>query len=361
MAKPSGTARSRRFDAWMTRILVRSCQDTRRRARRRAVELPLLANDDPDIADHQATFAVTDQLERGLQGLTVDQRTVIVLSFYLDLPIAEAASVTRCPSRDHEVPPPSGDRGPPRHCRCGRPTDRSDRGANDMTADRDLELYLRAHFDATADRDRRGRSGRAILAAIRRPPAATGLAGLPEESSDVHHSPLTGASDLGARMGAATHPRFAHRDRSRRSHRRWLAACPAPVLNGPIVFGRFDPAVSDTVIHSIRPDGSALRVVLAGPNECPQFSPDGRQLAVAMIAGSGREPSPQVVDVDGTNVRSLPNRAGRRDARLLDVVAGRHPAGRRRVRRQRPIGQRDLPRQLLRWQRRRPTHGQWTG
>jgi RNA polymerase sigma factor (sigma-70 family) len=87
-----------RFDAWMTRLLVRSCQDTRRRARRRAVELPLLANDDPDIADHQAAFAVTDQLERGLQGLTVDQRTVIVLSFYLDLPIAEAASVLGVPA-----------------------------------------------------------------------------------------------------------------------------------------------------------------------------------------------------------------------------------------------------------------------
>ena len=87
-----------RFDAWMTRLLVRSCQDARRRARRRAVELPLLANDDPDIADHQAAFAVTDQLERGLRDLTVDQRTVIVLSFYLDLPIAEAASVLGIPA-----------------------------------------------------------------------------------------------------------------------------------------------------------------------------------------------------------------------------------------------------------------------
>jgi RNA polymerase sigma factor (sigma-70 family) len=87
-----------RFDAWMTRLLVRSCQDTRRRARRRAVELPLLANDDLDIADHQAAFAVTDQLERGLRDLTVDQRTVIVLSFYLDLPIAEAASVLGVPA-----------------------------------------------------------------------------------------------------------------------------------------------------------------------------------------------------------------------------------------------------------------------
>ncbi|HET9756143.1 MAG TPA: RNA polymerase sigma factor [Candidatus Limnocylindrales bacterium] len=87
-----------RFDAWMTTLLVRTCQDARRRARRRAVELPLLANDDPEIADHHAAFAVTDQLERGLRDLTVDQRTVIVLSFYLDLPIAEAASVLGIPA-----------------------------------------------------------------------------------------------------------------------------------------------------------------------------------------------------------------------------------------------------------------------
>jgi RNA polymerase sigma factor (sigma-70 family) len=87
-----------RFDAWLTRLLVRSCQDVRRRMRRRAVELPLLSSDHPDSTDHQAAFAVTDQIERGLQGLTVDQRAVLVLSFYLDLPLAEAASVLGIPT-----------------------------------------------------------------------------------------------------------------------------------------------------------------------------------------------------------------------------------------------------------------------
>jgi RNA polymerase sigma-70 factor (ECF subfamily) len=87
-----------RFDAWLTRLLVRSCQDVRRRLRRRVVELPLLSSDHPDNVDHQAAFAVTDQIERGLQGLTVDQRTVLVLSFYLDLPLAEAASVLGIPT-----------------------------------------------------------------------------------------------------------------------------------------------------------------------------------------------------------------------------------------------------------------------
>jgi RNA polymerase sigma-70 factor (ECF subfamily) len=50
------------------------------------------------VTDHQATFAVTDQIERGLQGLTVDQRAVLVLSFYLDLPVAEAASILGIPA-----------------------------------------------------------------------------------------------------------------------------------------------------------------------------------------------------------------------------------------------------------------------
>jgi RNA polymerase sigma-70 factor (ECF subfamily) len=87
-----------RFDAWLTRLLVRSCQDVRRRARRRVVELPLLSDEGPHVADHQATFAMTDQIERGLRGLTVDQRAVLVLSFYLDLPVAEAASTLGIPA-----------------------------------------------------------------------------------------------------------------------------------------------------------------------------------------------------------------------------------------------------------------------
>ena len=87
-----------KFDAWLTRLLVRSCHDTRGRTRRRVMELPLLSRDHPDVADHQTAYAVTDQIERGLQGLTIDQRKVLVLSFYLDLPLAEAASVLGIPT-----------------------------------------------------------------------------------------------------------------------------------------------------------------------------------------------------------------------------------------------------------------------
>ena len=71
----------------------------------------------------------------------------------------------------------------------------------------------------------------------------------------------------------------------------------APIQNGPIVFGRFDASVNDTVLHIARPDGSDMRVLLPGANECPQFSPDGRRLSI----GFG------TVNVDGTDKRQFTN------------------------------------------------------
>ncbi len=169
-----------------------------------------------------------------------------------------------------------------------------------MTAQRDVELFLRAHLEATADRTVADGQVDAILA------TTVGRRQQPAWLASLRSHPMsTTARTLGRPMSA---PGWAlllilalliATAAVGLTVGGWRLA-PAPVLNGPIVFGRFDPAVSDTVIHSIRPDGSALRVVLAGPNECPQFSPDGRQLAIAM----------KVVDVGGTNVRSLPNHAG---------------------------------------------------
>ena len=88
-----------RFEAWLTRLLIRSCQDSRRRAiRHRTVELQLELGDGPRVADHQVTLAVADQLERSLRRLTIDQRSVLVLTYYLDLSIAEAAAVIGIPT-----------------------------------------------------------------------------------------------------------------------------------------------------------------------------------------------------------------------------------------------------------------------
>jgi RNA polymerase sigma-70 factor (ECF subfamily) len=87
-----------RFDAWLNRLLVHACRNvTRRDWRRRAIELPLVATDGPFIADAQQTSALADEIERGLRRLTVDQRSVIVLSYYLDLSLADAASTLGIP------------------------------------------------------------------------------------------------------------------------------------------------------------------------------------------------------------------------------------------------------------------------
>src|SRR5262245_55694383 len=87
-----------RFDAWLNRILVRACQDSRRRSsHRNRIELPLAPGDDRPDVDTTSSVAVTDQLERGLRRLTIDQRTVLALTYFLDLPIAEAATTLGIP------------------------------------------------------------------------------------------------------------------------------------------------------------------------------------------------------------------------------------------------------------------------
>jgi RNA polymerase sigma-70 factor (ECF subfamily) len=87
-----------RFDAWLNRLLVHACRNvTRRDWRRRRIELPLLATDGPFIPDIQQSSALTDEIERGLRRLTIDQRSVLVLSYYLDLSLADAASTLGIP------------------------------------------------------------------------------------------------------------------------------------------------------------------------------------------------------------------------------------------------------------------------
>ena len=80
-----------RFDAWLNRLLIRACQNVRRRDRRyRAIAISVAA-DGPAPGDLQASVAISDLLDRGLRRLTVEQRTSVVLSFYLDLSSAAAA------------------------------------------------------------------------------------------------------------------------------------------------------------------------------------------------------------------------------------------------------------------------------
>jgi RNA polymerase sigma-70 factor (ECF subfamily) len=54
-------------------------------------------HDLPSTVDEQRLLAVRDQLERGFRHLSAEERAVLVLHYYLDLPLAEAADVMGIP------------------------------------------------------------------------------------------------------------------------------------------------------------------------------------------------------------------------------------------------------------------------
>jgi RNA polymerase sigma factor (sigma-70 family) len=86
-----------RFDAWLHRILVRSCIEETRRGRRQRFDVELTEIDSPPAADGASAVADRDQLERGFRRLEPEQRALIVLHHYLDLPLPEVAFALRIP------------------------------------------------------------------------------------------------------------------------------------------------------------------------------------------------------------------------------------------------------------------------
>jgi RNA polymerase sigma factor (sigma-70 family) len=85
-----------RLDPWLYRLVVRACY-AEARQRRRTIGLANLAvirsvHEQPiaQVDDH-------DQLERGFRRLSPEQRTVVVLHFYLDLPLTEVAGIMGIP------------------------------------------------------------------------------------------------------------------------------------------------------------------------------------------------------------------------------------------------------------------------
>src|SRR5687768_2797722 len=87
-----------RLDGWLYRVLVRACHTRAKRDwRRQVVELRMTSSHLSASADADHSIDTHDQLERGLRRLTVDQRAVLVLTYYVDLPLAEAAVVLGIP------------------------------------------------------------------------------------------------------------------------------------------------------------------------------------------------------------------------------------------------------------------------
>ncbi len=90
-----------RFEAWLHRLLVNACYRQARRDRRRgSIEVqvdPLTMPEASEPTDSDFDFAARDQLERGFRRLDVDQRTVLVMHYYLGFSLDDAAEVLGVP------------------------------------------------------------------------------------------------------------------------------------------------------------------------------------------------------------------------------------------------------------------------
>ena len=86
-----------KFDAWLRRLVVHACIDIMRRRRHRAIEVELAPIDGLAGGDFTATIADRDQVEAALRHLEPEWRAVVVLHYFLGIPLPEVASLLGIP------------------------------------------------------------------------------------------------------------------------------------------------------------------------------------------------------------------------------------------------------------------------
>ena len=84
------------FDAWLNRLLTHAAIDEARRRRRRVIEVELEPIDAP-ITDPTAGLFDRDEIRRAFARLPAEQRAVIVLHYYVDLPLDRVAEILAIP------------------------------------------------------------------------------------------------------------------------------------------------------------------------------------------------------------------------------------------------------------------------
>jgi RNA polymerase sigma-70 factor (ECF subfamily) len=84
------------FDGWTYRVLVNTCRDEMRRRRGPSGDVDLLEND-AWLPDASIPVADRDQLDRAFLRLTLDQRSAVILHYYLDYSLAEIAAIVDIP------------------------------------------------------------------------------------------------------------------------------------------------------------------------------------------------------------------------------------------------------------------------
>jgi RNA polymerase sigma-70 factor (ECF subfamily) len=87
-----------RFDAWLYRLLVRSCVAEAQRERRLTANLRALPTELPGATDDYLSVADRDQLDRGFRRLPPEQRAILVLRHYAGLEPSEIAEALGIPA-----------------------------------------------------------------------------------------------------------------------------------------------------------------------------------------------------------------------------------------------------------------------
>jgi RNA polymerase sigma factor (sigma-70 family) len=86
-----------RFDAWLRRLIVHSCIDIMRRRRHRAIEVDLTPIDVAGGGDFTSTIVDRDLVEEALRHLDPEWRAVVVMHYFLGMPLPEVATALGIP------------------------------------------------------------------------------------------------------------------------------------------------------------------------------------------------------------------------------------------------------------------------
>jgi RNA polymerase sigma factor (sigma-70 family) len=87
------------WDAWLRRLTVRACYKVAAAHKRRTLVEVRVPPDPGSAGAPDASIGVADRdwLGRELDRLDIDQRVVLVLHYYLDLPVSEVAEIIDIP------------------------------------------------------------------------------------------------------------------------------------------------------------------------------------------------------------------------------------------------------------------------
>lgn len=86
-----------RFDAWLRQLVVHSCIDILRRRRHRAIEVELHPIHSPTVVDVSSAIADRELLDEALRRLDPEWRAVVVLHYFLGMPLPDVAIALRIP------------------------------------------------------------------------------------------------------------------------------------------------------------------------------------------------------------------------------------------------------------------------